>query len=40
MKMDHLGRLDDLVLDKAEGKPMVSQGDPGEPTRKPGGAPG
>jgi hypothetical protein len=45
MSMQYLGRLGDLVLgggdpDKAQGKPMVSLGDPGEPTRKPGGNPG
>ncbi len=41
MRMQYLGRLGDLVLaGGAEGKPMVSLGDPGEPTRKPRGQPG
>jgi hypothetical protein len=39
MSMQYLGRLGDLVL-SGEGKPMVSLGDPGEPTRKPTGTPG
>jgi len=39
MSMQYLGRLGDLVL-TGEGKPMVSLGDPGEPTRKPTGTPG
>jgi hypothetical protein len=39
MSMQYLGRLGDLVL-QGEGKPMVSLGDPGEPTRKPSGQPG
>lgn len=45
MSMQYLGRLGDLVLGgdsggPAGGKPMVSLGDPGEPTRKPTGTPG
>jgi hypothetical protein len=49
MSMQYLGRLGDLVLGgvdpsaaggKAQGKPMVSLGDPGEPTRKPSGLAG
>jgi hypothetical protein len=39
MSMQYLGRLGDLVL-TGEGKPMISLGDPGEPTRKPTGTPG
>ena len=39
MSMQCLGRLGDLVL-TGEGKPLVSLGDPGEPTRKPTGTPG
>jgi len=39
MSMQYLGRLGDLVL-SGEAKPMVSLGDPGEPTRKPSGTPG
>lgn len=39
MSMQYLGRLGDLVL-SGEGKPLVSLGDPGEPTRKPSGTPG